>query len=1016
MNHKSKFGVGGIVALLVVLLALPALALASPTVQVTATPDPVIVNQQITFNAVATSTVNIDKISLYIDSVLAKDCTINAQSGNCVYQTSYSAANSHTYYATANDVNGIGRDPPSGTRSFNVVASNSCGPGTPVGTISPSSKSGNSGTALTYTFSMKNNDNAGCGIGTFLLVANAPCGTALDCTIRDIPTGIIVTRNGVSYDTIDLVAGVSTGNLELNVSSNRGGSFDFNIEMQRVSPRPGPSGVSNTATAVFSIPTGKVEIKSIWATPTLLVDKDGCASLYPLEVSGLVQEDGAGTNDGVLVYVGPDLYDFVRASAANAGYFSSTIGSICFDTPGVYTVTTNVDRGSGTIATASATTDVIFTNASGGGSGTLPNLVDVESQPRILRTGAGTFSEILLSIENLGETSDTYEVKVTGGEAASWLDLEKGKVTVAPKQTVYVSLFVDIPSTAKADSYPINVIVQGRASDIDRAYIVVENEGTSGSGADNPVFAAPDYAVDVSVVPKGITVDAGESGEYVVTVQNIGKKTDTYELDVRVTSKITSWFTFNTAKLTLAAGEQRDVILFVDVPDSIGSRSYSVNVMVDGNAIDIERASLTVVPRDTFVDVMVGKVTLSETKLSSNIGKTISASAPVSFVDISGESAGDGITAKLYVNSRLVSTKNTFIPSGETKDVEFTFSTDSAPISGKPGTYNVVVTAGVGEEVDRSDAVQLVIVQAGGISITGVSQAEFNTTANSNASLKLTVTNTDIRDITVALSAEGSGDLEGKAKIAPSSFTVKAEGSKSQDVAVEVGNVVDGTYEITIKAASEQKSDTEIITVNVKGGYIVPEEPKKDVLGGIGTGLISFGTGGVLAAIVGALLIAFVLAYYYHSQGKLKLPEWLVRVFGKFRQPAVEGGNAAMAEAVQKEVEKPKTPSKPMVWESLDFESLKHLTENVSGQWHPKDAENTLLNLSGIKDEFKGTVKEAGKTMGKLTGKALDETAHSISQKIYYIKSIGAESKPSESKAPKKKTGDSFVDKVVGNI
>ena len=403
-------------------------------------------------------------------------------------------------------------------------------------------------------------------------------------------------------------------------------------------------------------------------------------------------------------------------SPLNAG---AKIEAICFDSPGTYAITAKVDRGSGTLASASVSTNVVFQTSTGGTGSGSQDTVDVEAQPRILRTGAGTFNEILLSIENLGSASDTYTIKASGGEALTWLDAEKGKVTVSPGQTVYVSLFVDIPSTAKEDSYPINVIVEGRSTDIDRFYIVVENSDSSSFGSNTGTFATADYEADVSVTPKSLTVDAGESLQYVVTVQNIGKKIDTYELDVSANSKIRNWFTFKTSKVTLNPGEKKDIILFVDVPDGASSKSYPVYVVADGNGVDIEKTSLTVVPREAFFDVMIGKVTLTETKVSNDIGKTITLSAPITFVDLSG-GAGESISVKLYVSGRAVGTQSVFIPSGETKDVTLTFNTNSAPISAAAGTYDVYVTASVSDEIERSGAKQLTVLEAGAIMLTEV--------------------------------------------------------------------------------------------------------------------------------------------------------------------------------------------------------------------------------------------------------------------------------------------------------
>ena len=888
MNVKHKFGVGGIVAL-ILLVALPAIGhaedLQSPGLLVKHSPANPVFGDTVTYTATATEYENfLANIVLSVDS-FTKTCTFtNQKTGTCTYAATYDTMGYHYYFATAADTVGNSvRDPPVLSKSVAVL--------------------------------------------------------------------------------------------------------------------PAPTGSSET-----------VQIKSLFATPNLYVGENGCTSAaLPLEVTGLVQEGSKGTNDGVLIYVENDLYDYVHADAANSGYFASKIDGICFDNAGTYAVTAKVERSGATVATATAVTNAVFPGTPGeSGSGSEPGTVDIEAQPRILRTGAGTFNEILLSVENLGATKDTYELKVTGGEAASWLDLEKEKVTVNPGQTVYVSLFADIPSNANADSYPINIIAQGSSTDIDRAYIVVDNEDTSGFTGGSTAFTAPDYAVDVSVAPKTLSIDAGDSNQYIVTVQNVGKKVDTYDLSVNTNSKAVNWFTFKTPKVTLNPGEQKDILLYVDIPDSIGAKSYPVYVVADGNGVDIERASLTVIPRATFIDVTVGKLTVSDTKVSNDIGKTLAVSAPVSLIDISGESSGETVTARLYVSGRTVGTQNIFIPSGETKDVTFNFNTNGAPIYAKAGTYNIYVTADFEGEVDKSEVAGLEVAEAGAVKLIEVRPTDFNASANKNITIKLTVANNDVKDNTYTVTGDGTGDLAGKVIVYPSTMIVKAGETKTQEFAVEVGNVVDETYGITLKAASDKRSDSTLLSVNVKGGYVAPKDEKA-----FGAGLLIFSTGGTIAAIVGALLVAFILAYYYHTRGTIDIP-----LFRKLKALGGSNGDKAMAEALKKEVEKkPEAHGKPkgsLVWESMDFDRLKSFAEDKSGEWHPRDAENVLLNLQGIRDEFKNTVADAKNIKQKLL-KGAEHSTGTISEKISYIKGAGKQTSHAAQKQTKK-TGDSFVDKVVDSI
>ncbi|HIJ99138.1 TPA: hypothetical protein H1005_04285, partial [archaeon] len=638
---------------------------------------------------------------------------------------------------------------------------------------------------------------------------------------------------------------------------------------------------------------GIVQIKNYFVTPTLVVDSNGCPTLSPLEISGFVQEDNVGTSDGVLIYVDNDLVDFVRASSAQDGLFESSVNDVCFEEPGTYNVTANVDRGSGTIATATDTVNVLFLDEDG--SGTTPtqqNLVDVEALPRILRVGAGEFSEFLLSIENLGRTTDTYEIKVNAqSEIDPWIDLETNLVTVSPGQTKFVSLFVDVPRNTSDDSHPINVIVQGKSTDIDRLYLVVENAQSTSSTAGG---VKPDYAVDVEIAPQGLSLEAEDSGQYVVTVENVGLKTDTYELNVLTSAKIASWFRLEKSKITLATGEKQQIKLFVDAPEDAPSKSYPVTIEADGVAIDLDRASLTTVRKVSGFDVEVGKASVSPQKVPSEPSRGVAVKGMVSFFDLTGESAGESVFVRLYVNGQQVESQSVFIPSGDSKQVSFTLDTENDPVSSEPGVYDVYLVGSVGQEVDRGASATLTLVQPGAAVITGITPVDLNTSANKDVSLTLTIKNTDLQDNTYVITADSIGGLAGRVDVSPGLMSVAKSETRTQELKLSIGNAPDDSYPVTIRIGTIGTTAEKTVTVNVKGGQIaepvIPTGGNQTGGGGVPTGFISLTVGGIFAAIVGAMLLAFLYAQYYKTR---KLEE--------IAKEPVEGAEEAMEEVLGKE-------------------------------------------------------------------------------------------------------------------
>lgn len=746
--------------------------------------------------------------------------------------------------------------------------------------------------------------------------------------------------------------------------------------------------------------TGTVQITNFFASPALLVDSSGCASVQPLYISGYAKEDGTGTNDGVLIYVNSELYTFARANAGANGFFEANLNGVCFDTPGPYTVTANIDRGAGTIATASANINVIFSEINGS-SGSLPNLVDVSASPRILAVGAGKYAEFTIAIENIGTLTDTYTIKANPAAGiSSWLDLEKNSIIVSPGQTVYVSLFVSVPSTAEQNSYPINIIVQGRSTDIERIYLVVDssNSGYSGSGT---YYASQDYAVDVSAAPSALSIDSGESSEYIVTVQNIGKKPDTYSLNVIANSKIKSWFTFKQSRITLSPGQKQDVVLYVDAPDTATTKSYPVGIEANGNAIDIERVALSVARQYSSYDVTIGKPRLSQNTISNYDIHDITVNSDISFVDASGESTGEYVLAKLYVNRNLIQTKNVFVPSGEVKSVSFALSAENPPINSEAGTYEIYVTGAVGDEIDRSPAATLTVIKAGTVEITGITPTAFNTSANKEIAVSLTLKNDDLKDNTYTISADSAGSLAGKVGVDPLTITVPKGKTVTSTVKIKIGNADDGKYDIVLKATSaEGNVDSKILSTEVKGGQIiVPPEKPPDTGTSPGTAQLLFGVGGTFAAIIGAIILALIFAYYYHTTNEIE-------IFGKKIKQADDGSSAkAIAESLKKEAAAQK--GKIMVWEGVDFERAKAKSEKTAGDWTPQKADNVLINLESIRDEFTGTLNEAGKIKKRLTG-ITGETSEMLKGKISQIKSAAGN--------VERKTGNGFVDRVIESI
>lgn len=73
------------------------------TISVTHSPASPQTGQLVTITATVTGTVPISVISLFVDDILVKSCSVSP----CVYTATYTSAGTHTYYATATDTSGV---------------------------------------------------------------------------------------------------------------------------------------------------------------------------------------------------------------------------------------------------------------------------------------------------------------------------------------------------------------------------------------------------------------------------------------------------------------------------------------------------------------------------------------------------------------------------------------------------------------------------------------------------------------------------------------------------------------------------------------------------------------------------------------------------------------------------------------------------------------------------------------------------------------------------------------------
>ncbi|HIJ97675.1 TPA: Ig-like domain-containing protein [archaeon] len=95
-----------------------------PAVSVSYSPTSPVTNEPVTFTATAASNNQLAQITLYVNGKIAKTCGTGMKTGTCVYTTTFSKGDQHTYKATALDYKGkIGKYPRSGENTLTVPES-----------------------------------------------------------------------------------------------------------------------------------------------------------------------------------------------------------------------------------------------------------------------------------------------------------------------------------------------------------------------------------------------------------------------------------------------------------------------------------------------------------------------------------------------------------------------------------------------------------------------------------------------------------------------------------------------------------------------------------------------------------------------------------------------------------------------------------------------------------------------------------------------------------------------------
>jgi len=797
---------------------------------------------------------------------------------------------------------------------------------------------------------------------------------------------------------------------------------------------------SNTGTLGIDV-SDNVSITNFQVTETVNAN-ELLYSSQPIIFSGKVLKNSAGIVKTVTFII--DGVGVIGSTNSDAnGDFSHTYSTgIQFSASGVTNATVTVYE-NGQAITAKDTMNVVSANASGEGK------VNMIVTPYKLKLVPGQLFDYIISLQSIGDTQGTYTLEInTHHEFEYWFSPEINYVTLQAGGQKDISLFVDVPDDAEAGTYAISIKLEdlsGRLIDLEKVYLEIDADAVDSNDVDDEDIERADYDVNVVLEPRTLVVKAGNYREFDVSIHNLGEKSDSYELDLRVSWNIDHWFEFEDSTVSVKAGKTKYISLYVDIPTDAVIDTYPVKVVVDGHSSDVEKADLVVTARDNIYDLSLGTPKLTPSGFYIGAASTVNVAASVELTDLKS-GGGRYVYVKLYIDDSYMETKEVYIASGLTKDISFTIDATKAPIHGEAGGHEVYYTASISGEYEKSRAAVLNIKELGEPTVL-VTPDTFETAQNGTIGMTLQVYNPTFESQTYLIYAKGL-DLA----LDPESITVLPEETKRTTLTGTLINAPVGNASVDIYVSNANAEMYDTITLNIAEGNKVIESGE-----GIGAGLTGYllsTTGGVLAMIIALFaLVAFVGYYYYSKQDEDVLegedgfeqntgpgvppapgssvtsmpkpagdsskaisssselsPATSESVFSKLKKTFIGGtsnNQAAGSEDTMKRIR-----------EGINLDRFEYPTSTEElperrpeSGWHSKHAEHVLENLEGIKQDFHSTYQGAKEIKQKL-----HSISNSMEQKAKEVhKNIEPEPIKQESE-PKPTASNEYIKSILDKV
>jgi len=403
--------------------------------------------------------------------------------------------------------------------------------------------------------------------------------------------------------------------------------------------------------------------------------------------------------------------------------------------------------------------------------------VSVKITPQIISVNPCGIANFEIDIENEGDLEDTYSISIDG-ISEDWYSLSKDSITLGSGESGEIYLFITPYCYGEVGAFKGSVIVLGQSNATEIFFLNV----------------VADHEVEVSL-PKSVKVCLQDTSTITATIENIGNFTE--ELVLEVSGNASDIVELSEDSLTLGPEESGEVALNI-APTELGI--YSLELKLESETSYAKSSASSVIKVDECYNIDVSYPEEVETCVNEPIQ-----------IEITLENVGLKEDSYKFEIEDLNYTETVELEPDESKDLEITL------LGEKVGSYDIdfVIES---DFVTEEGTIGFDVLKCYGVDLS-VEEKEFGIELGRGKLIKAEVKNIGTKKDKFEIVSDVDW-----VSIKPSSVSLEAD--ESEDVYVyyspEFG--MEGIFNTSLTAKSENSEDIEKLKITVSEVAIPPLE------------------------------------------------------------------------------------------------------------------------------------------------------------------------------------------------